>query len=94
MDLIDQAIKILKLSEERSNKQMISLLKNAFANVKFFEELRSTSGEQLYELCLKKVKLEEYEKDQVVCHCGDYGETFYIILTGRVKIMVPANPEI
>ena len=50
-------------------------------------------GEELYELLMKKVRFEKYEAGETVCKYGEIGNTFYIILTGRVNILVPKNNE-
>ncbi len=41
---------------------------------------------KLKELC-KHLKVEVYDEGQTIIQEGEYGETFYIIYTGRVTIL-------
>lgn len=59
--------------------------------IKFFKE-RNLKEKDLHELVLA-FKLESMEVDEDVMQCGDRGYTFYIILSGQVKVLIP-NPLI
>ncbi len=48
---------------------------------------------KLKELC-KHLKVELYDEGQTIIQEGEYGETFYIIYTGRVTILKFKKNEI
>lgn len=59
--------------------------------IKFFKE-RNLKDKDMQEL-VYAFKLETMDVDEDVMHCGDRGYTFYIILKGQVKVLIP-NPLI
>ncbi|CAG9312294.1 CNBD2_4 [Blepharisma stoltei] len=86
-----------KPSFQRSQKQL-STLKALTQNIKFFIKQVEESGEQIHWQACLYMGYEFIPKDEYVCHFGEFGTKFYIILDGEVSILVPTtrpcdNPE-
>ena len=60
------------------------MIQSIFEDNKFLKQFKGSS--KLRELC-KQLKVERYDEGQTIIQEGEYGETFYIIYTGRVTIL-------
>ena len=72
---------ILQLPSESRTEKQNQLVADFISSGRYFQKL--SSSEALLELA-KHLTLEIHHKDSVVFHQNDMGETFYIILKGRV----------
>jgi hypothetical protein len=61
--------------------------------VGFFKERGEIGGSHLAELC-GELKHEALAAGDFVFHQGDYGDKFYVILAGRVQVLVYQNPKL
>ena len=69
----------------------MSLIQSIFEDNKFLKQFKGTS--KLRELC-RHLRVEQYDESQTIIQEGEYGETFYIIYTGRVQILKFKKNEI
>ena len=60
-------------------------------DIKFFKQ-RNIKQNELVEL-VSAFKFEEFEAGEDVINHGESGDKFYIILKGKVKVMIP-NPKV
>lgn len=72
-----------KASIHPSDDEMLKIL----SNIKFFKD-REIVGEDL-KIIVDNLKIEHMEEDEFVFHFGEFGDKFYIILDGSVKILRP-----
>ena len=86
-----ELIRILKSEPDLRNDEEVSLIQSIFEDNKFLKQFKGTP--KLKELC-KHLKVEVYDEGQTIIQEGEYGETFYIIYTGRVTILKFKKNEI
>ena len=87
----DKVASILRIPPNLRSNSHIETLMKLTKDVQFFIKIsfEQNSADVHYECC-KVMSLEEYSKDDVVFKFGEYGEKFYIILSGQVSVRVPA----
>ena len=86
-----ELIRILNSEPAQRNDEEVSLIQSIFEDNKFLKQFKGTP--KLKELC-KHLKVELYDEGQTIIQEGEYGETFYIIYTGRVTILKFKKNEI
>jgi len=60
-------------------------LEDFFKDNQFFvQEKKRTNDSSLMDNLLRNMKLEEFQRGEMVFRFGDQGETFYIIISGEV----------
>lgn len=77
-------MRILNSEPDERTEEEVSLLQSIFEDNKFLKQFKGTP--KLRELC-KHLKVERYDENQTIIQEGEFGETFYIIYTGRVTIL-------
>ncbi len=85
----DRVVEILRA--ESRTEGMVGELENYFETNKFFADLIKSAGIDSFHLCLKRMRYEKAEKGDTVMTYGEYGDKFYIILKGRLSIIVPLS---
>ncbi|CAK62252.1 unnamed protein product (macronuclear) [Paramecium tetraurelia] len=70
----------------RTSKET-TLLKDSLRNIKFFQEQFTDHYEEMLEDVAENARLHIYSKDQVIIKQDTYGDTFYIIIKGEVKVL-------
>eukprot|EP00392_Amoebophrya_sp_AT5.2_P007020 g7032.t1 len=78
-----------RASPETRSEQQVDVLVSYVAFLDFFAQL---DGGQQRALC-RRMELVEYQPREYVFELGDYGDTFYIIFSGSVGVLVPENEE-
>ena len=86
-----ELIRILKTEPHKRNDEEVALIQSIFEDNKFLKQFKGTP--KLKELC-KHLKVETYDDGETIIQEGEYGETFYIIYTGRVTILKFKKNEI
>ena len=77
---------LMKPKEERKDKDF-TLLAPILKEINFFKQRNMMSQDIAY-LC-QELQYEYFMKGECVFKYGDHGTKFYIILKGKVEIMVP-----
>lgn len=57
--------------------------------VPFFQNLEKEGIDYIVE----RLKFKPYEQDETICQSGDPGDKMYIIINGKVKVVVRAEPD-
>ncbi|CDW89498.1 UNKNOWN [Stylonychia lemnae] len=83
---LQMIIQILKKNPEFRNDKDLSVLAPMLREIKFFKE-REIQDHHLIDLCLE-LKYEQIESGSFVFKQGDYGDKFYIILKGKVAVLI------
>ena len=91
----NEVASILRIPPNLRTHSHIESLMKLTKDVQFFNKIsfEQNSADVHYECC-KVMTLEEYSEDDVVFKFGENGEKFYIILSGRVSVRVPAVKKI
>mmetsp|Transcript_23704 Transcript_23704/g.23400 ORF Transcript_23704/g.23400 Transcript_23704/m.23400 type:complete len:96 (-) Transcript_23704:559-846(-) len=89
----EQALKMLKevLLKEKYDrtKKDIAMLLHYFGGLQFFKQLKEDNGEEMLKKVMQHLVLDEMKKEDIVFNIGDLGHKFYIILKGKVNILLP-----
>jgi CRP-like cAMP-binding protein/CheY-like chemotaxis protein len=59
-------------------------ISDVLKKVPFFRTL----GKEGIDFIVERLKFKPFETDEVICHIGDPGDKMYIIISGRVKVVV------
>lgn len=79
---------LLRLSSSHRSLELLERISEAVAHLKFFRE----QSEEVVKACCKVMKGQLFRRHQIIFHYGDPGTSFYIILKGTVKVLVPLQP--
>lgn len=85
-----KAITILKKKPVERTAADVGELIEATKSIKFFKTLELDEGESVHSDCCKVLQFREYEKGEFIFNYGEPGDSFCIIIQGKVKILVPA----
>lgn len=67
---------------------------NYFSTKPFFKRLNlDKERKEIQHQCFKVMQLEEFKRDNFVCHYGERGDKFYVVLKGSVRIVTPVKME-
>ena len=90
---VPSLIELLSIPIYKRTQTDIDNIIKATSNFKFFKDLieKDESASQ-HEECCKVLTIANYDQGDFICRKGDYANSFYLILKGRVKILAP--PEI
>ncbi|KRX10342.1 Cyclic nucleotide-binding protein [Pseudocohnilembus persalinus] len=90
------ALLIIKKKPEDRMEDEIMILKNWTSQFNFFKELNSKQlnvQTQLHQKCCQKMQYKQVKKGQTVFLAGEPADKFYIILQGKVNVLLPKNQE-
>ena len=65
------------------------IVEKAFSNTKFFRDISSQVSKDSMKSIYKNIKYMKLEKHEKLFDYGDEGDNFYIILKGKVFVMIP-----
>ncbi|EAR87444.2 cyclic nucleotide-binding domain protein (macronuclear) [Tetrahymena thermophila SB210] len=94
MDKLRELIQILQLNGNQRKKQHINFLMDVLQIIPFFIKFREEGDEFTQRLFCKYIKYEYYNSSQLVFRTGQQGDSFYIILAGKVGIYAEKNQMI
>ena len=83
-----QLISLLRLSPSHRTPEVLYQISEAVSSLKFFKELAADA----LLACCKVMRGQLFRRHQVVFHFGDPGSSFYILLHGTVRVLVPLHP--
>ena len=87
--------KILNSPSRLRGKHQIDLIQKLTESVSFFEKITAEhKSPEIHRECCSVMFLEEYEKNDAIITFGEQATKFYIILEGRVSVMVPIKKKI
>ncbi|CAD8051343.1 unnamed protein product [Paramecium primaurelia] len=69
------------------NSKETTLLIDSLRNIKFFQEQFSDHYEEMLEDVAENARLHIYSKNEIIIKQDTYGDTFYIIIKGEVKVL-------
>ncbi|CAG9320925.1 unnamed protein product [Blepharisma stoltei] len=75
---------------QRTPKQ-ISTLQNLTKNIKFFIKQIEERGDEIHSQICQFIGYEFISAGDYVCHFGETGSKFYIIIDGSVRVLTPAK---
>ena len=83
----DGAREDLDLLNSKIYKQLVKLLRQ----VDLFKGDENNKGLRASDLdeIIKVMEIEQFDQDQLVFNINDYGDKFYIILSGEVTVLIP-----
>ncbi|CAD8155566.1 unnamed protein product [Paramecium octaurelia] len=84
---VEQIIEICKKPVLFRKPHETRLLINSFRNIKFFKEQFNEHYEGMLEDVAENAKLHVYSKNETIIKQDTYGDTFYIIIKGQVKVV-------
>ncbi|KAL4465992.1 hypothetical protein ABPG74_004229 [Tetrahymena malaccensis] len=93
-DKLRELIQILQLNGNQRKKQHINFLMDILQIIPFFIKFREEEDEFTQRLFCKYIKYEYYSSSQLVFRTGQQGDSFYIILAGKVGIYAEKNQMI
>ena len=76
-------------------REEVQHLKNYFIRLKFFDNLLKDNDqdEEVISECCKQLQYRKYYKHDFICKYGEEGHEFYILMKGRVNVIVPVADE-
>jgi len=83
-------IKILKKPFHRRCDHDLHQLIPFVRDIKFFQERATHIKAQDFPDVVQSLHHEEFEGGEYVMHWGELGDKFYIILRGKVKVLIPS----
>ena len=84
----DELFSLLRISSSHRSPDTIQQISDSVSGLKFFQEL----GDDALKACCKVMRGQLFRRHQIVFHYGDPGTSFYIILYGTVRVLVPLHP--
>ncbi|KAL4494137.1 hypothetical protein ABPG72_016093 [Tetrahymena utriculariae] len=93
-DKLRELIQILQLNGNQRKKQHINFLMDVLQIIPFFIKFREQGDEFTQRQFCKYIKYEYKSSSQLVFRTGQQGDSFYIILSGRVGIYAEKNQMI
>ncbi|KAL4473492.1 hypothetical protein ABPG74_022356 [Tetrahymena malaccensis] len=89
---LDSSAVIHILMKQEKNKQEQNFIKNAIQGLQLFKEHKSLLTAQGFgNHLLTQMKVEFHEKNSVIFHYGEYGNKYYILLKGKLDLMMPKS---
>jgi CRP-like cAMP-binding protein len=88
---IKQIKTILKLAPDDRSADDVRLLMNFTSHIEFFRKLSDDNFPEAHLKCCQYMHYECKRAEQTVFDYGERGSTFYIILKGAVKVLVPSK---
>ena len=86
------------LSKEERKEEEINIIKTYLKSLKKFMELLSKYNEEDIDFFLTKIanelKIEKQKKNNFLMKIGDTGNKFYIILYGKVLVLIPKHFQV
>ena len=78
---------VLNFIPHFKNLDPVSILRD----IDFFSEI----SDDILKKIADKIQFSEFEKDEIICHHGKFDEFFYLILSGKVRAIIPTadNPR-
>lgn len=58
------------------------------SKVKFFKEIIDAYGQESMDSICPRLELKIYEEDETIVKRGDIGDAFYVIVKGRVSLLI------
>ena len=83
---------MLQISPESRTQEEINFLIKAFENNKYFKNNYS-DNKDFIKMCTDHLKYEHFEQDSTICHYGEIGMKFYIILKGSIDCFIMRTEE-
>ena len=68
--------------------KIITLLFRFFSENKFFKDFETDNGIDALKNMYSELKYEKYTKDEFITKQDELGDTYYIILRGKVSVLV------
>lgn len=68
-------------------------MEKALGPIKFFNEYKQKMTQENFRLLLSCIEFESMKIGEVVCHYGEIGKKFYVIIEGSVSIVVKNKVE-
>lgn len=87
---LEEVIVTLK---KRKYTRDVRVLRRVFMRFKFFQDLEVAMGEDHVDHLLREVEYEQFDCRTVVFNQGELGRKFYIILSGKVSVLVRRKKE-
>eukprot|EP00347_Sterkiella_histriomuscorum_P008621 403344394 len=87
---LNMIISILKKPPEFRNEKDLNNLAPVIKEIQFFKT-RNIEGSHLNDIC-NELRYEYYQPGEFVFRQGDYGDRFYVILRGKVQVLIN-NPN-
>lgn len=72
----------------------IIFLRKFTSEILFFDQIELKNSTEAHKLCCKKLQYEYHEEGRDVCQKGDESDKFYIIIDGRVSVLVASEERI
>lgn len=89
---MEEAIEILqKQSRERTERE-IGVVADVLREIEFFRKVVKESGENTLRGCSRKMKLKKFASGKFVFNYRDEADSFCIVLSGSVSILIPLQP--
>ena len=85
----------MQISPESRTQEEINLLIKAFENNKYFKNNYSDNFtyEDFIKMCTNHLKYEYFPQGSIICHYGEIGTKFYIILKGSIDCFILKTEE-
>lgn len=83
-----QLLSLLHLSPSHRPPEVLQQISQTVTQLKFFKEL----SEEALTACCKVMRGQLFRRHQIVFSFGDQGSSFYVILHGTVRVLVPLHP--
>jgi len=91
-DLLDKVRQILQKPVEIRIKSDLKILSSFFKSTQIFQKLQiPEDDEQEKMMLLSALTYQKAKKKDYIWHFGDSGDTFYIVLSGKVQVSVPVT---
>jgi CRP-like cAMP-binding protein len=90
--LFKETLNLLKQPAKSRSPRDLATLMEATSEIDFFKQMHSDyKTDEVHKECLKCMTLEFFRAGTFVFNYGDVGDSFYIILKGRVSCQVPKS---
>jgi CRP-like cAMP-binding protein len=89
-----EIISMLKTPPRFRYSTFLDTLMKLTEKIPFFSAItKDQHSSDIHKECCSALALAEYSANDVIIHFGDPGDSFFIILTGQVSVMIPSNQK-
>ncbi len=90
--VLRKLLPILKKQEDERNSADVLKIVKLTQNVLFFRQYIEEGHPEVHKMCCQMISYEHFSAGEYVFHIDTIGRKFYIILDGRVEVLVRPVP--
>lgn len=88
-----ETVSILKTNPANRTENYLNTLVNLTKNVDFFKKINLELDENAHKMCCQYMKYCYFDDGKTLFNAGDKGDSFFIVISGEVKVFVPTKDQ-